>query len=297
MKTLGPGLAAHLSGRVTTLATCWTLTRRDGVVLGFTDHDRPLVLDGVTHEAATGLSTSSDVAAAGLAVGGREVAGALSSAAIDAGDIDAGLYDGATVSVRKVDWSNPADAVEVRRGTLGEVTRADGAFRAEIRSLARALDEPRGRLFQHRCDADLGDVRCGVDLAAPALKAAGTVTAAPDRRRFLATGLGGRPAGYFAEGRVAFTRGANAGLAMEVKLHLAAGATAELELWQPMPRAITAGDTFTVTAGCDKRWQTCRARFDNQVNFRGFPHMPGNDFLLTHPSRSRTVRDGGTLVE
>ena len=39
------------------------------------------------------------------------------------------------------------------------------------------------------------------------------------------------------------------------------------------------GDTFIVTAGCDKRFETCKTRFSNASNFRGFPAMPGNKFL------------------
>ena len=53
-----------------------------------------------------------------------------------------------------------------------------------------------------------------------------------------------------------------------------------LTLWQAMAGADRGGDTFVVTAGCDKRFDTCRDRFDNAVNFRGFPHIPGNDFVV-----------------
>lgn len=60
----------------------------------------------------------------------------------------------------------------------------------------------------------------------------------------------------------------------------AAGAL--IELWQAMPEPIAAGDTFAVTAGCDKRLPTCRDRFNNVVNFRGFPHIPGNDFVTRY---------------
>jgi uncharacterized phage protein (TIGR02218 family) len=53
-----------------------------------------------------------------------------------------------------------------------------------------------------------------------------------------------------------------------------------IELWNAMTSAIEPGDAFTVTAGCDKRFDTCREKFGNRLNFRGFPHMPGNDFAL-----------------
>ena len=52
------------------------------------------------------------------------------------------------------------------------------------------------------------------------------------------------------------------------------------------------GDTFDISAGCDKRAATCKAKFANFLNFRGAPHMPGNDVLVRHPARE-TRRDGG----
>lgn len=276
MKTVPASLAADLAAGVTTLATCWRILRRDGTLLGFTDHDRPLVYDGVTHEAATGFTASEAVARADLSIGGLEVDGALTSDVLTAADIEAGLYDGATVEIDLVDWSAPAGRLRLRSGTVGEITRLDGAFRAEIRSAAHRLDETRGRLFQHRCDADLGDARCGVALVAHAA----TVVSAADRRRLVVDGLDAYADALFDRGTVTFTSGACRGRISEIKVHRVDAGTVELELWRSMSEAIAPGDTLEVALGCDKRFETCRDRFANALNFRGFPHMPGNDAVL-----------------
>ena len=55
---------------VTTLCRCWIITRRDGVVQGFTDHDEDVVLDGVTCRAGSGLTGSEATQKLGLAVDG-----------------------------------------------------------------------------------------------------------------------------------------------------------------------------------------------------------------------------------
>ena len=280
MRSIPSGLAAHLAGGVTTLCRCFRLVRADGVVLGFTDHDRALAFDGTDYEPAGGLEASEDVTATGFATGGLEVAGALTSERISADDLAAGLYDAAEVTMHLVNWADPEERLLLRKGRLGEVTREDGAFRAEIRGLAAALDQPNGRTFRQTCDADLGDARCGVDVTAAAFRGPGTVIGASDRRRFTASGLGAFAGLWFERGRLAWTDGANAGLAAEVRLHRLSGGVATIALWQPAARAIAAGDGFTITAGCDKRFGTCRTRFDNHLNFRGFPHMPGNDFVL-----------------
>jgi uncharacterized phage protein (TIGR02218 family) len=280
MRPLSGALQAHLDGRVTTLCRCFRLERTDGMVLGFTDHDRPIVFDGTAFEPVDGLDASEDVQASGFAVGGLEVTGALRSDRLDAADLAAGLYGDATVTVHLVNWSTPSERHLLRVGRIGEVTREDGAFRAEIRGLAARLDEAKGRTFRPTCDADVGDARCAVDLSEPAFRGAGTVIAVADHRQFRASGLAAFAKGWFDRGRLEWTSGANAGRDVEVRAHRKAGSSAAIELWQAMPSAIVPGDAFVVTAGCDKRFATCRQKFGNGDNFRGFPHMPGNDFAL-----------------
>ena len=46
MKAASSELSAHLAAEVTTLASCWRVTRKDGAGFFFTDHDRDLAVDG-----------------------------------------------------------------------------------------------------------------------------------------------------------------------------------------------------------------------------------------------------------
>jgi uncharacterized phage protein (TIGR02218 family) len=71
------------------------------------------------------------------------------------------------------------------------------------------------------------------------------------------------------------------------------GALVSIELWQAMAADVVAGDGFTVTRGCDKQFATCRDRFANAVNFRGFPYMPGNDAVMALPATGQPL-DGGS---
>ncbi len=272
------------------------VTLADGSVLGFTDHDRALSFDGTTFEPESGLDASEDTSETGFAIGGLEAVGALSSERLTTADLAAGLYDHAQVALWLVNWTTPAERHLLRVGHLGEVAREDGTFRAEVRGLAAELDQPNGRVFRHSCDADLGDQRCGVDLDDGAWRGTGTVIAASGRRRFTASGLGAFADDWFARGRLAWTSGANQGRAIEVRTHRIAGGVATFELWQAMAGAIGAGDTFAVTAGCDKLFATCQAKFANSENFRGFPHMPGNDFVLSY-ALAGDGNDGSPVVE
>ncbi|MBA4132087.1 MAG: beta-tubulin [Hyphomicrobium sp.] len=279
MRALPAGLALHLETGTTTLCWCWRLTRRDGVKQGFTDHDRDLQFDATTFEAAAGFEASEVRESLGLAVDNLEITGALSSAALEDADLEAGLYDDAEVEIFRVNWTDVAQRVLMRSGTLGEVKRAGGAFSAEVRGLSHYLQQPKGRLFQYTCDADLGDARCGVALAGSAFTGSGVVTAVTSERVFAASGLDSFGADWFTRGLVTFASGAAAGQKIEVRRHTRNGSVVAFDLWQPVRAPLTAGMTFTVTAGCDKTHTTCRAKFSNIANFRGFPHMPGNDYL------------------
>jgi uncharacterized phage protein (TIGR02218 family) len=281
MKQLPPALQTHLASGATTLAWCWRLTRRDGVTLGFTDHDRDIAFDDTTFEAAAGFTASEIKDAVGLSVDNLEVESALSSGRLTEADLAAGLYDDARVEIFRVNWQAPEERVLMRSGSLGEVRRAGLAFAAEVRGLAHYLQQPKGRLFQFGCDADLGDARCSVNLEQPAFRGSGTIAEVASVRRFTVSGLDAFADDWFTRGLLTFTSGANAGRAVEVKRHELRDGLVRLELWQEPGEMPLAGDGFTVTAGCDKQLATCRAKFANVVNFRGFPHMPGNDFVTS----------------
>lgn len=295
MRSLSTSFAAHLEAGATTLARCWKLVRRDGAIMGFTDHDRDLVFGGVTFAALTGLEAAEATSELGFAVGGGDVSGALVAASITEGDIAAGRYDGAGVEVWLVNWAAPGERLLLDVGTIGEVGRTEGGFVAEVRGLMHRLDETRGRLYRADCAADLGDARCGVDIEDQTFRGTAAVSATDGRLGFSADALGNYGDGFFAGGRLVWTGGANAGTSGEVKVHRRTPAGAEIVLWQPAPRPIAEGDAFTVYAGCDKSFPTCRAKFQNVVNFQGFPHMPGNDFVVRYPTGSEPGLDGGSL--
>lgn len=292
MRSLDPLFAAHLASGVTTLATCWKIARADGAVLGFTDHDRALTFDGVTFAPDSGADAAMLQSSADLSVDNTEIAGALSSDALSAEDLGAGRYDGAGVEIWRVNWAAVTQRALLKRGVIGEVAREGARFRAEIRGLSEQLDRVRGRLFQRGCDAVCGDARCGVDLSAGPYRGEGVVSAVLDDQRFLATGLGAFAAGWFAHGALLWTGGANSGARGAVKAHDKNAAGDALSLWLPAGRAVAAGDAFDVTAGCDKRSETCAAKFSNLINFRGFPLMPGDDFAVSYPLKAEK-NDGG----
>jgi uncharacterized phage protein (TIGR02218 family) len=266
MKTLSPAFAAHLASGATTLCWCWRLTRRDGTKLGFTDHDNPLTFDTTIFEAASGFTASEIKDTIGLSVDNLEVTSAITSDALAEADLASGLYDDAAVEIFRVNWSDPSQRVLMRSGSLGEVRRSGIAFSAEVRGLAHYLQQPKGRLYQYTCDADLGDARCALDRTAPAYQGLGSVLTVASARAFTATGLTAYASDWFTRGLLTFNSGAATAQSIEVKAHtVSPSGTVTIELWSPARLPLTSGQTFTITAGCDKHLTTCTAKFANAV--------------------------------
>lgn len=295
MKAISAEFAARLAQETTTLAHCWTVTRRDGAVFGFTDHDRPILLNDVLHEPGQGLETGAATSGPGLSAGSAEVTGFLASENLSEDELAAGRFDGARVDVYRVDWRDPRLHLLLRRAEIGEVTREGNAFRAELRSLAHRLDQQRGRVFASRCDADLGDGRCRVDVEAPAYSASGAV-AGGTAQRLRVSGLEAFAPGWFSGGRLTVAGGANAGESVEIAGHRVEAGEAVIDLFLPLGGTPPQGTLVQVRAGCDKRFSTCGQKFANSLNFQGFPHMPGSDFVLSYPSRGAAENDGGPVI-
>jgi uncharacterized phage protein (TIGR02218 family) len=286
---MSSAFSAQLASGVTTLAHVWRITRRDGAAFAFTDHDRPLALDALVAEPNVGLVAGVIEKGLDLAVDTASISGALSSSTLSEEDLARGLWDGARVDVFRVDWNDTTQRVHLFSGSIGEVCRGVAAFEAELRGLQAMLNVPVGRVFSRFCDADVGDVRCGKDLESAAYKGAGAVAEVLSSASFRASGLGAYANGWFARGRLLWALGGSA----EVLTHSVEGADAVLELLDAPGAVLQSGAAFVVYAGCDKRFETCRAKFANALNFRGFPHMPGNDVLQSGPSLNAPM-DGGS---
>ncbi len=295
MKALPPALQARLSGGVTTLCYCWRVTRHDGTVMGFTEHDRDVTAAGTTFQAGSGFTASRIEQSLGLAVDNMAAAGALSSAGLSEADILAGRYDDAAVDLYWVDWSDPATFVLISSGNLGEVKREGLAFSAELRALAHRLNQKIGSTYSRQCEARLGDARCKVDLAQPQFRAAVTLASGGTGRVLVAAGLSGYASDWFTDGTIVFASGANAAILFEVKSHRRTSGIDQLELWLPPPFPAAVGDAGTVVAGCRKTLAVCRSKFNNVANFRGFPHIPGADAVTRYGVQGALAATGGSL--
>ena len=295
MRTIPSALQAKLDSGVTTLCRCWIVTRSDGVVQGFTDHDE-------------------DVARRRRHLPRRHRADR------QRGDAEARPRDRrvrrsparwpTTRSTRTISppaattrpasnsgWSTGASrtcACCSPRASLGEVKRDGPAFTAELRGLERAADAGHRPALTPRPARPISATRAARSISTlPAYHGSGMVAGADgdlvvhrQRARCFRRRLVHRRQTDLHRRRQCRPARRGEDASQQWRGHAST-------LWQAMPQPIAAGDAFTVTAGCDKPFATCHDRFDNVVNFRGFPHIPAttsSSAIRCRASRAMTAR-------
>ncbi len=284
VRSVSSQFEAHLQGECTTLATLWKLTRRDGVVMGFTDHESDINFESLLYKARSGFQPTAVNNKSDFSVDNIDIDGILDASDIREDDLQTGIYDYAELEIHMINYADITQgSLLLKRGWLGEVRLTRGQFVAEVRGLAQKLSQQTGRFYAEQCDASLGDARCKVDVSG--VTGTSVVKSVTSRSAFQTfTSVGG--GSFFKGGVLTWTTGANAGRSMEVKEFI----DDQLELVLPMPYDIAINDAFEVAPGCDKTRRTCREKFGNLLNYRGFPDLPGQDKIYeTSSTRSSSV--------
>lgn len=261
-------------GELTSMTLCWRLERVDGAGIALTSHDQPIVSDDTIFQPAPGMMPASITRSLGLEPDSSEVAGALSSDSLDEQDLALGRWDGAAMQLTARDWNDgTADPIQLLGGEIGTVSIDGDSFTVDLQGAAAKLEAAVCPATSAECRAQFGDRRCRVDLAGRTIVA--SVIGAGVGELTLDRNLDGR----FVLGRLRYMSGANCGMATTI---LAVNGT--VVRFRDLPRApVQIGCRIELREGCDKRFETCVSRFNNAVNFRGEPHLPGNDLLTRYP--------------
>ncbi|WP_037309882.1 DUF2163 domain-containing protein [Ruegeria halocynthiae] len=286
------GLQSHLQSGLTTTCRCWLIKRQDGQTYGFTDHDMELGFDGLTFKASTGLTATAIEQATGLSIDNSEAMGGLSDAAVKEEDIEAGRFDGAEVRAWLVNWKDTAQRKLQFRGSIGELRRAGGAFHAELRGLTDLLNRPLGRIYQKPCTAVLGDGSCKFNLNAPGYWVEAEVASLADGGIVQLRGAQAHDSAWFERGRMDVVTGTAVGLWASIKQDERVNGGRRITLWSGIDGGLAVGDRVRLTAGCDKSMGVCRKKFNNLINFQGFPDLPNEDWVMAVPKKSNPNNGG-----
>lgn len=280
MKNLSSATLAHLAGETTTYAIFIKITRKDATVKAFTSHVSDVVYDSVTYKSSSGLALTNVESSVGKGVNNANAYGLIDSVDITDIDLITGKYDDASVEVFMLNYNDlTQDKVGHFKGFIGEVQQGRKYFESEVRSLIQRAFQLIGKTTQASCRANLGDSDCSVNLAS--FTFSGTVLASSSKTAFTTStaSIVSQAENYFAYGKLTFTSGDNNGISAQVRTNNSA-LPMTFTLMDLLPYVPGVGDSFTLIAGCDKRLTTCINKFNNVLNFRGEPYVPGADAVL-----------------
>jgi uncharacterized phage protein (TIGR02218 family) len=259
---------------MSTWTTCIKVKRTDGVTIGLTELDKDLQIGGVTYNSASGYSPSTYASSSSLSVNYADIEGILEFAGVSREQIRAGLYDFAEVELFVYDYEDDLIVKTIATGNWGESQLMDGSYKAEFRSLSQRMQQSVGNIYTAHCTAELGDKRCKVDVA-PLIQS-GTITSVASRLT-IADSNRTEVNDYWKGGVITFLTGNNQYRSFEIS---ASNSSGSITLFLPLSFPGQVGDTYIMKPGCDKSIDTCRVRYNNVVNFRGFPHVPGTMEIL-----------------
>lgn len=274
MRSLSQGFAAKLALGVTTLCKCWEFTRKDGVAVRFSEHDRELVIDNQIYSPIGNISFGQIEVHSNLVPDSATASASFNIDAISAEDILLGRWDNALAALKIVDWQSPEYFVEIWSGRISGFLQNDFGFELELAGHEKALDVPIGRSFSRFCDANLGDGRCKIDLTQHGRTQNTQIVEIQSDRRLKLSHNFTRQAHEFIDGKIIFKSGAFKDIAFQIVNCESQGDYFEIETNSPTLIAPLIGDNVEIIIGCDKSFETCKTKFANVDNFRGCPHMP-----------------------
>lgn len=256
-----------------TAATFWRVYRRDGVALGFTSHDRALAFGGIVHRSAPGMIPAAIRMTSDLSEDSAGVEGALTHDSIRAEDLTDGLFDGAAIEVGIVDWKELTHRT-IYTGTIGRIEDNTRGFSAELRSAKHTLEDDLVPRTSPTCRATFCGPGCG--LSAAGFSSTEIIEQIDfDLNQVQLSQVSGDA---YVDGQLRFLEGPQTGIPFGILSVTGASMTLD----RPLSERVRPGTRAEIRQGCDHTFDTCSTRFNNAVNFRGEPFLPGNDLLARY---------------
>jgi uncharacterized phage protein (TIGR02218 family) len=290
------GPRSLLQGKVLRPATLWRVERKDGLVLCFTDHDRTLLYESELYYPAGGFDASARQKRSALRERNLSLMGVISGSEITAEDIKAGRYREARVKETLVDWMYPfAGSFFEAEYWIVEISWSGEQWEAEMSGLTTWLRRDIGDVYSKTCRWRLGErygeeavAGCKVNLALMRSELVTVAGISDPRTQFTmnltqAKDVAGNPVdlvdGWYNYGKITWKTGANQNIVSEIKNQVGKVITLQLKT----PFNIATGVRFDIEPGCDRLKGSCHEKFNNILNFGGFPFVPGTDAMLRTP--------------
>ena len=291
-RNINPAFLDYLKNN-DSLTICYALKviTKDNIIRGYTNNTDAFVYEGILYDASLGLDSSEISQQSDGTVSSATFHCIIDGVMIKTDKIDYGQLDSAQFELFVLNYNDfTMGKIIMQTGFFGVVSYHENSLTVELRSLTQSLNGKFVELCSERCRANLGDNRCRANLVRHTVQGA-VIGVIKERLSFVIDIT--KEDNYFTEGIIKFTTGNNAELQQEIKTHF----DDQIILYLPMLYPINIGDQFIAVAGCNKHINTCREKFNNILNFRGEPHVPGLGKLFmtsaTAPQQSEIKTKGG----
>lgn len=182
---------------------------------------------------------------------------------------------------------NPGEYIRYWHGHVENISVAKGVATIRVPSeFAAALNADFPNVFfQGPCNHNLYDARCKVD---PALWSFATQVTSINGNEVKVASIGGL-SGKLIGGDAVL----NSGERRTIVSENGADETGQRFMVKYPFAGIQVGDGITVMAGCDLSWNgDCDTRFDNTINFGGFPFIPNVNVFSSGLEPGKNLADG-----
>ncbi len=266
----------HMTQMKMDYATCCAILPKTLITKIFvTDFDRNLYIDNITYTSDQIFSYSNIESFNSLNADNFQIK--LSINHFNNKNFLHGLYNDAFITIFRTNYNDiNKEKILLKSGRIKKIKITDNQITAEIKSISEKNKQLVNNKFSPSCRAQFCDELC--KLKEVDFLYAGQVTEiVTENKKFVDISLS-KPKNYFKYGILTFTNGENANLKQDVKYNH----KHEIELTLTTPNKIKPGDQYNIIAGCDKLASTCTNKFNNIINFRGEPHLPGSQNLFKH---------------
>lgn len=278
MKTLHNEYKKFMIKDVTTIVNCFSIEFENGNKLGYTNHTSDIIFieePNLIYK-STGFTNTANQKTSSMNVDNLDSDFMIDDIDIKQNDLERGIWNNAKIKYFRCNYSLPFSynyIEKIQKGIVADITKNKNYFSLEVSSLTQNLQTRSVKITKPTCDAQFCDNQCKLDINNYTNNA--VIQYVVTNKEFI---LETSPSENLENGLIEFTSGDAYLQKIEIKSFDTT--TKTLILKEECNYNVQIGDTIKLVDGCDKLKKTCKTKYNNVVNFRGFSFIPSSTEVI-----------------